>query len=201
MQVKRIPGDAQQVDVEVLFARWSDEMDALDAAYAAPRPEPLVPGTAPGRPVGEAWKAEMRKRTDLLHPLAREMADTYRHRLDEAGRQRVRMVLASHSPVVWQFIGAIDDYFDRFLQSLARDDLDVALTLTAIYDLRAGSREFQWSMYQVFTAMEQRGLDPRTLFGAGIPLAARHEDPHSGAYGLFTRLANAPRSSPMTEEV
>ncbi|WP_437764912.1 hypothetical protein WMF27_32775 [Sorangium sp. So ce281] len=186
MSMKGGPEDQREMDA--LFARWNDQMDALDAAYAAPTPEPLVPGTALGRPVSEEWKAEMRRRNALLHPLAREMAEAYLRRLDDAGRRRAQALLAAHGRVQWQFTGVIRECFERFLESLDQADLDIALALTAIYDARVGSRDFQRTMYPLRARMKQRGLDAAALFEAAIPLATRHEDPDFGAHGLFVAL-------------
>ena len=96
----RTPSDAEGLDIERLFERWTDELDALDAAFAAPKPEPLVPGTAPGRPMTEAWIAEMHRRNDMLDPMAREMARVYATRLDAEGRRRVQALLAARSRVL-----------------------------------------------------------------------------------------------------
>ncbi|MDC0747905.1 hypothetical protein [Polyangium mundeleinium] len=178
----------EKLDLDELFARWSDQMAVLDAALVIPKIEPLVPGTAPGRPVSEEWKAEMRKRTDLLHPLAREMAEVYLHRLDDAGRRRAQALLAAHRRVVWQFDGVIDDYLERFLQSLDQADLDIALALTAIYDAPAGGRDFHRVIYPRYLEMQRRGIDARALFEAALPLTTRHDDPDFGAHGLFLRL-------------
>ena len=186
MSMKEAPQDPCALDT--LFARWNDQMDALEVVFAAPKPEPLVPGTALGRPVSEAWKTEMRKRTALLHPLAREMAEAYLHRLDDAGRRRAQALLAAHEWVQWQFTGVIRDWYERFLESLDPADLDMALALTAIYDAPTGSRDFQRTIYPIRARMKQRGLDAAALFEAAIPLATRHEDPEWGAHGLFVSL-------------
>lgn len=177
-----------RLDLEEIFARWNNRMDALDVAYAAPKPEPLVPGSGLNRPISEEWKAEMRRRKDLLHPLAIEMAEVYRYHLDERGRRRAQVLLAAHPAIVWQWSGVINEWFKRFLQTLDSADLDVALTLTAIYDARAGSRDFLRIIYPVRAQMKQKGLDAAALFEDALSLTTRHDDPNFGAYGLFVSL-------------
>lgn len=175
-------------DVDEQFTCWDEQMSALDVAYAAPKPEPLVAGATPGRPVSPQWKAEMRRRRDLLHPLALEMAQIYRLRLDDSGRRRAQALLAAHPQVVWQFEGVVFDFFERFMRTLDQADLDVALALTAIYDARAQSRDFHRFIYPYRMQMKKQGLDPAAIFADALPLATRHDDPHYGAYGLFIDL-------------
>src|SRR5262245_1844076 len=115
------------------FARWERELAELDAAYAAPKPAPLVPGTAPDRSMTPEWIAEMARRAAMLRPLAEEMAQVYATRLGDAERRRAQVLLAAHPRVVWQWPSAIRASFDRFLDAGDRAALDLALALTAIY--------------------------------------------------------------------
>lgn len=187
-------GSKAEVDVSALFdvnehfTRWDQQMSALDVAYAAPKPEPLVAGAGPSRPVSPQWKAEMRRRRDLLHPLALEMAQVYRLRLDDSGRRRAQALLAEHPLVMWQFEGVVFDFFERFMHTMDQADLAVALALTAIYDARAQSRDFHRFIYPYRIQMKKQGLDAAAIFDDALSLATRHDDPRHGAYGLFVDL-------------
>ncbi len=185
--MKRAPADAHQLDVEALFDRWTGELAELEAQVGPPQIDPLVPGDGPGRPVSDEWRAEGRARTDLLFPLAVEMALVYRHRLDAAGRRRAVALLAGHRRVSWQFESVITAWFARCLQSLAQPDLDVTLALIALFDERATGRDFSRSAYPFYLALGKRGLDAAALFLAGLPLAVPHADPDHGAHGFFRK--------------
>lgn len=175
-----------------LFLRWSKHMAVLDAALTIPKIEVLVPGWTPRQPVPDAWKVEMRRQTDMLNPLASEMADAYLYRLDAEGRQRARELLAAHRVVTWHFEGPIADYLERFLVSLDQADLDKALALIAIYDTRASSRDFHRLIYPWYLKLQKRGIDVCGLFEAALALTTPHEDPDVGAHGLFLRLSRRP---------
>lgn len=177
-------------DVNEHFTRWDEQMSALDVAYAAPKPEPLVAGSGPGRPVSPHWKAEMRRRRDLLHPLALEMAQVYRLRLDDSGRRRAQALLAEHPLVMWQFEGVVFDFFERFMHTMDQADLAVALALIAIYDARAQSRDFHRFIYPYRIQMKKQGLDAAAIFDDALSLATRHDDPGTGRTGCLSISAH-----------
>lgn len=189
MQVDRTATDAERMDLDALFERWEGELATLETALSAPKPAALAPGVGPGRPLTEAWMTEMQRRTAWLQPMAMEMAQVYARRLDDAGRRRLQAQLAEHPKVVWQFIGPIKAAYEAFLVSRKDEDMLTALALTAIYDLRARSRDFERTLYPLLSRMKEQGLDPATRFGDALPLATQHEDAEAGAYGLFVSLA------------
>ncbi|MEM6991447.1 MAG: hypothetical protein AAF721_13145 [Myxococcota bacterium] len=196
MQIDRTATDADDMDLEALFERWDGELAALETALSAPKPPALAPGTGPGRPLTEAWKAEMQRRTAWVQPMALEMAQVYARRLEDAGRRRIQTQLAAHPKVVWQFVGPIKAAYEAFLVSRNDDDMQNALALTAIYDLRSRSRDFERTLYPLLSRMKEQDLDPATRFAEALPLATKHEDPQAGAYGLFVSLAERWAASP-----
>ncbi len=184
MSLTRSPADALTLDLDALLVRWRQELAELDRALE-------IPALDPGSPPSSEWQAAMRERTDLLHPLAAELATVYLRRLDANQRRELIELVGAHRLVVWQWSAVISDYFDRFLQSLAQYDFDVACALIAIHDERAQSRDFSRLAYPFFVRIEQRGIDARALFRAALPLAVVHDDPQRGARGFFLQYGIA----------
>lgn len=188
--MKRKPSDATELHLEVLFDRWSREVDELAAALGAPKTPP-DPDAKPGDPPRAVWRAEMQERRDRLHPLAREMAEVYFNRLDADSRRRARELVAKHFWINWTFEGMCSDYFARGLQSYAKDDLDVALTMIALYGDRSASYDFSRSLGPFFIGLAKRGLDAAGLFRDRMDLTEDGNPEHGTVRSVFVRCAQA----------
>lgn len=170
--------------------RWRTRMEELEQSYSGPVPEPLVPGSAPGRAVSPAWRKEMSERDALLRPLGFEMADAF-ILADESGRRQCVDLLTRHSRVQWQWPGLVHHAFDAYLNGAETTDLSRALALTAIYDLPAQGRDFHRFMIPMRIRMTENGIDAAAVFDEARDLAIRHDDPDEGAFGLFGTLGSA----------
>ncbi|MBF4573629.1 hypothetical protein ITJ64_13970 [Herbiconiux sp. VKM Ac-1786] len=169
---------------------WRVRLAELERRFGAPLPAAMDAGSAPPRPVSAAWRSAMAEREELLTPLALEMADGYAD-LDTAGRRRVIALLTAHPHVEWQWPGVAHHAFEAYLASGDEAHVRRALALTAIYDLRAQSRDFHRVILPVRDRLEAKGVDVAAVFDAGLLLAVEHDDPTAGAFGLFTALGRA----------
>ena len=181
---------------ELDLLRWTADLASLERELAAPKPEPLVPGNAPGRPVSPEWRAEMRRRTELVAPTAIAMAHRYAS-ADDAGRRQLVELLAAHPQVMWHWGAVIADAFERYLGPLECGDADddeqlmIALGLVALFDGRATSRDVQRIVVPARTRMAAAGIDAASVFARAEALALGHDDPDVGAAWLFRVLGPA----------
>lgn len=183
MPLTRHPDDPYTLSLEQLFERWASELVQLEAALGPPRARPDMPPN-------DAWRAEMRARSALLHPCAREIAIVYLERLDGEQRLRVQALLAASTWPRWQLDAVIADYFERALQSRARVDLDLALALVAMHGSRTSGPDFARKLHPFFVGLEQRGLDAAGIFRERLELAPTNDhDPSGGSRALFLRCA------------
>lgn len=175
-------------DSDELFARWSAELDDIEARLGPPAAKPFTGPPSPGQAPSEAWQTEMNARTQLLEPVAREMANVYILQLDDEQRRRLQGMIAARKWVRWQFPRVIDA-FERALESLTDADLDFALALIAIYDDGANSRDFSRTLLPFFARLQQKGLDAAAVFRERQHLVTAHDDPERGAQAVFARCA------------
>jgi hypothetical protein len=191
MQVNRKPSDPYVLEIEALFDRWADELDELEIALGPPKTQSHEPGAKPGVPPSDVWRAEMRERRNRLHPLAREMAEVYLNRLDAAGRHRARELVAKHKWINWQFEGMCNEYFKRALQSHAKADLDMALTMIVLYGDRSASYDFSRTLAPFFAGLAKRGLDAAGIFRDRLELTEDGDPEHGTTRSVFVRCARA----------
>lgn len=175
-------------DVCEVFTRWVRRLDDLEGLLAAPRPQPLVPGTELNSSVGSEWRKEMSRRDLLLKPLALEMAAAYVDDFDQDDRRRTIGLLAAHPRVEWQWPGCISRTFTDYLSNRDPAELSTALALTAIYDYRSQSRDFHRLIYPIRVQLTKAGIDAAAVFEEATELTVRNPDPGYGAYGLFMSL-------------
>jgi hypothetical protein len=176
-------------EIDALFARWSAELDDIEARLGPPAARPFTGTPGPGQAPGEAWQSEMNARTRILEPIALEMASAYIAQLDDEQRRRAQAMIAERVWVCWQFPRVISDAFARALDSLAGVDLDAALALIAIHDDSANSRDFSRMLHPFVVGLQQKGLDAAAVFRDRQHLVTAHDDPERGAQAVFARCA------------